>query len=198
MTGTETAQLRDGTEVIIRPMTTGDLESSLAFFVGLPEEDRACLRRDVTKMGVIQLRIREMQDGSVRRLVALVHDEIVADGAIELASYGWERHVGELRLIVAREYQRKGLGTVMAHSLYVLASSMGIEELVVKMMLSQSGARNIFRNLGFRDETVLHNFVKDTAGKRQDLILMRCDLGDLWRRYEEFVCESDLHAFRMY
>ena len=80
MTATESLKLRDGTEVLIRPMTTGDLEKSHAFFVALPEEDRICLRRDVTKLSVIQQRIQEMQDGIVKRLIALANDEIVADG----------------------------------------------------------------------------------------------------------------------
>ncbi|MCP5114642.1 MAG: GNAT family N-acetyltransferase, partial [bacterium] len=154
MTVQETVKLSDGTEAIIRPMKTGDLEKSLAFFTALPEEDRACLRRDVTKLNVIQQRIREMQDGVVKRLVALVDDEIVADAAIELASYGWEHHIGEVRLIVARPYQRKGLGMLMARALYNLAAGAGIEELVVKMMRSQTAARHIFWRLGFCDEVV--------------------------------------------
>ena len=198
MTARETVKLNDGTEVTIRPMSTDDLEKSLAFFTALPGEDRACLRRDVTRLSIIQQRIREMQEGVAKRLVALVDDEIVADGAIELATYGWEHHVGELRLIVARPLQRKGLGRLMARALYNLAAGSGIEELIVKMMSSQIGARRIFQRLGFRDDVVLHSYVKDGAGKKHDLILMRCDLEDLWRQFEEYVCESDLHAFRMY
>ena len=42
-------RLKDGTDVLLRSMTKDDLERSLAFFQGLPEEDRTYLRRDVTK-----------------------------------------------------------------------------------------------------------------------------------------------------
>jgi len=194
---TTTVKLKDGTEVLIRPMTSADLERSLAFFRALPEEDRACLRRDVTKLEVVQDRMREMEDGSVKRLVGLVGDEIVADGALELAHYGWERHVSELRLIVARPYQHKGLGVLMARALYEVADTAGIEQIVVRMMASQTAARSIFRKLGFRDEAVLDDYLKDCQGRKQDLLLMRCKLEDLWQQYEEYIHQLDGRGFEM-
>jgi ribosomal protein S18 acetylase RimI-like enzyme len=198
MSLTEHLKLNDGTEVTIRPMTRNDLEWSFEFFSGLPLEDRASLRRDVTKREILDDRIREMEHGSAKRLIALSGDKIVADGALELATFGWEQHVGEFRLIVAPSHQRKGLGRLMARALYGLAAGAGIDEIIVKMMPSQTAARDIFRRLGFREETVLKNYVIDTKGKKQDLIVMRCGLEDLWEQFEDFVYEADLHAFRMY
>jgi L-amino acid N-acyltransferase YncA len=181
MAVTNAAKLKDGTEVVIRPMTKDDLDRSLAFFRALPKEDRACLRRDVTKREIAEERVHEMEVGAVRRLVALIGDEIVADGALELSRSGWEHHVGELRIIVARTCQRKGLGVLMASALYELAASEDLEEIVVKMIESQAAARSIFSRLGFREEAVLYNFVRDTAGVRRNLVLMRCELEKLWR-----------------
>ncbi len=193
---TKTVKLKDQTEVLIRATTKDDFERSLAFFRALPEEDRIFLRRDVTKEEVIHERIREIAEGHAKRLVALVGDEIVADGAIELAGHGWEEHVGELRLIIARSYQRKGLGALMAAELYELAASAGVEEIVVRMMRTQTGAHGIFRRLGFYEEVLLPDFVKDLKGTKQDLILMRCNLKNLWSRLEEFFAESDLRGTR--
>jgi L-amino acid N-acyltransferase YncA len=197
MSATKTVTLKDQTEVLIRPMTHDDLEGSLAFFRALPEEDRACLRRDATTPEVAQERLREMDEGQVKRLVALVGGKIVADGALELASYGWEQHVGELRLIVDPRYQGRGLGMLMARALYDLAASTGIEQLVVKMMACQTVARSIFRKLGFHQEAVLHGYVRDCQGRKQDLILMRGELEDLWRQFEEYIYQLDVHGFEM-
>ena len=190
-------KLKDQSELLIRPMTRDDLEASLAFFRALPEENRLSLRRDLTIREVIEHRIREMEADTVERLVAVAEDEIVADGAIEYSRFGWERHVAELRLFVATAYQRKGLGMLMAGALYELARSAGIEEIVVKMMITQTAARRIFRRLGFREEVVLRDYVKDMLGKRRDLILMRCRLEGLWHEYEEYVHETDMRSFRM-
>ena len=190
-------KLKDNQEVLIRPMKREDLEGSLAFFRALSEEDRLSLRRDSTTREVIEERIREMEKGAVNRLVAVADKTIVADGALGLSRFGWERHLAELRLIVATPYQRKGLGMLMAGALYDLAASAGIEEIVVRMMASQTAALRIFHKLGFHDEVVLRNYVKDMKGARKDLVLMRCRLEDLWQKYEDFVHETDRRSFEM-
>ena len=175
MIAASTVKLKDGTEVLIRPMVSDDLHRSHAFFCALPPEDRGCLRRDVTQLEVVKERMHEMEAGAVRRMVAVVGDEIVADGALELSRSGWEQHVGELRIIVARPYQRQGLGLIMASTLYDLAESDDLEELIVKVIDTQVAARSIFRKLGFREEAVLNNFVK-AGGAKRNLVLMRCEL----------------------
>jgi len=190
-------KLKDSKEVLIRGMQRGDLEASFAFFRALPEENRLSLRRDLSIREVIEERIREMEEGAVKRLVAVVDDKIVADGALEFSHFGWERHIAELRLFVATPYQRKGLGLLMAGALYDLAGSAGIEEIVVKMMATQTAAIRIFTKLGFRHEVVLREYVKDMKGTRRDLVLMRRRLEDLWQKYEDFVHESDMRSFRM-
>ena len=190
-------KLKDGREVVIRQMHGGDLDRSLAFFRGLTEEDRLSLRRDVTVREVVQQRIQEMETGTARRLVAVVGEAIVADGALEFSNFGWERHVAELRLYVAPAYQREGLGMAMAGALCDLASSSGIEEIVVKMMSSQNAALRIFQKLGFHEEVKLRDYVKDLKGNRRDLVLMRCPLQEIWRKYEDYVHETDMRSFRM-
>jgi L-amino acid N-acyltransferase YncA len=190
------ARLKDGTGIVIRPMTEDDVEKSWAFFKKLPQEDRAYLRVDVTKRRVVEKRIRDMRSGVVKRLVALTGDEIVADGALELAGAGWKEHMAELRLIVARPYQRKGVGMLLARELYSLASAENVEEVVVKMMAPQVAARHIFEKLGFKDKAVLPSYVKDIAGRKQDLIVMRSELGALWRELEEQMALSDWQRTR--
>ena len=138
-----------------------------------------------------------MEEGTVKRLVAVAAVTIVADGALELSHFGWERHIAELRLLVATPYQHKGLGMLMAGALYDVAASAGIEEIVVKMMSTQTAALRIFQKLGFRQEAVLRDYVKDMKGNRKDLVLMRCPLQDLWQKYEDFVHETDMRPFRM-
>lgn len=193
---TKTVKLKDQTEVLIRTMTPDDFEKSLAFFRALPEEDRIFLRRDVTKAEVIKERIREIEQGSAKRLLAVVDDEIVADGALEFPVHGWEKHVGGLRLIIARPYQRKGLGSLMARELYQLAGDAGVEEILVRMMRPQVGARRVFEKMGFREEAVLLKYAKDHEGRKQDLILMRCDLEGLWKQMEESIWETDWRGYR--
>lgn len=183
--------LKDGTSVVIRPMTAEDLDRSVAFFQSLTAQDRLYLRHDVTRREEVEVRIQAMQAGRARRLVALQEDRIIADAALELESASWKQHVGEIRLIIANPYKRKGLGMLMARELYSAAVEAEVEEIIVRMMRPQLAARSIFRKLGFQEVTLLGDYVKDAEGRKQDLILMRCDLEGLWQRLEHVIADRD-------
>lgn len=186
------ARLKDGTEILVRPLRIGDIDRSFAFFQALPEEDRAYLRIDVTKRGVVERRISSaLRSDNLTRIVALVGDEIVADGGLEIGGDEWDRHVGELRVVVAHPFQRRGLGTIMMRELYAEAASQKVQEIVVRMMRPQKAAWAICHKLGFQEEVMLHDYLKDLSGHKQDLILMRCDLEELWQRMEDYIERSD-------
>lgn len=192
----KTVSLKDGREVVIRTMRRDDADMSHAFFLDLPRKDRAYLRNDVTQREVVERRIRAMRAGNLKRLVSVTDGKIVADGTLILDSFEWKRHVGELRLIVAKPYQRKGLGTLMARELYALAASEKVEEVIVKMMEAQTGAIRIFTKLGFREQARLPDYVKDLSGKLHDLVVMRCDLEELWQELESYMAHSDWQRTR--
>ena len=53
-----------------------------------------------------------------------------------------------------------------------------------------------FRKLGFHEETVLPDYVRDLEGHKQDMILMRCDLQALWSELEDFISTWDWQRTR--
>lgn len=183
--------LKDGTKIIVRAMKYDDIELSLDFFESLKEKERRFLRMDVTRKENVKKRIEQIKSGQVRRIVATCKDKIIADGALELSHHGWEEHIGEIRIIVADDFQKKGLGMIIARELYHFAASEKLEEIVVRMMRTQIGAKKIFRKLGFHEEIILPDHVKDLKGKSHDLIIMRCNLKELWKEMEIFFQISD-------
>ncbi len=188
--------LKDGTKVKIRELKVKDLDRLMKFFSSLPPEDRKYLRIDVTKRDVVQRRIELTKEGNVIRLIALHNDEIIADGALELSGEEWRKHQGELRVIVARPFQHKGLGMIMVRELYFLAVEKNVDQAVVKMMRPQVAAQRIFRKLGFREELLIPDYVRDMAGKKQDLIIMTCDIKELWKELEHFYTDTDWQRCR--
>jgi L-amino acid N-acyltransferase YncA len=189
-------KLKDGTEVLIRELSVDDVGLSASFFAELPEEDRAYLRTDVTDRAVVESRIRAMDDNSIIRLVAVADGKIVADGSLESEGQGWKAHIAELRLIVAGPYQHRGMGKLLARELYLLAAGNKVEEIVVKMMGPQKRARTIFKKLGFSKDARFEDYVKDIHGIKHDLIIMRCDLEDLWRKLGDHMASSDWQRMR--
>ena len=67
--------LKNNRDVLIREMRPDDFERSYEFFRELPSEDRMYLRHDVTRRDIVQRRIKDMEYGRVRRLVAIAGDE---------------------------------------------------------------------------------------------------------------------------
>lgn len=188
--------LKDGTEVVVRPMHRNDVDRSFQFFLGLPEEDRKYLRSEVTRREIVEGRIRKMAAGQVMRLVALRGADIVADGSLEELNSSGEPDEREIRLIVARPYRRQGLGMLMARELYALALSVKAERLLARMMSTQAAAQSIFKRLGFRDVEVIPRGTLDRAGSWQDLVVMRCDLTAMGQKLEEFFAMSDWQRAR--
>jgi N-acetylglutamate synthase-like GNAT family acetyltransferase len=171
--------LKDGTVVLLREPKMDDVEGSLKFFRNLPPEDRRYLRTDVTRRDVIERRIRQATEGRVHRVIALVHDQIVADGALERSDETWRRHMGEIRVVVAREFQHRGLGKLIIADLHSTAQQQGVEKVVAKMAAPQAGARKIFEKLGFHMDSVLPDYIKDANGKPQSLVVMSCSLDEM-------------------
>lgn len=188
--------LKDGRAVTIRTMRPDDVQRSFEFFCGLPEEDRKYLRVDVTRRDLVERRTLEAGERGIRRLVAVHDDAIVADGALELEGHGWGDNVAEVRLIVGRAWQRLGLGMLVARELFHLASSHRVDRIVVRLMRPQAGAHRIFKRLGFNEEFLIPEHVRDQSGVWQDLIIMRCPLEKLWRDLEDQAANGDWQRAR--
>jgi RimJ/RimL family protein N-acetyltransferase len=192
----KTLTVKDGRQVTVRHLHPSDVEPSYEFFCALPEEDRKYLRVDVTRRRMVERRTTEVDRSRTERLVVVHDDEIVADGALELEGHGWGDNVAEIRLIVARDWQRTGLGTLLARELFHLASQYRVDRIMARLMRPQEGAHRIMKRLGFSEEFLIPEHIRDQDGTWQDLIIMRCPLEDLWRDMESAFETSDWRRHR--
>jgi L-amino acid N-acyltransferase YncA len=194
----KTVQLRDGTEILLRPLQEDDLERSHRFFVSLPEEDRLFLRMDVTQIENVRIRMEESDAREHWRLVALDGDEIVADATLYQPRYGWMRHTAELRCIVARPYQGRGLGSVLFDELYQEATRRKVEKLYGMVVPEQHAAVRIAESLGFQTEVVLPDHMRTLRGELVDVAVMTVNIKKLWRRLEDLMHAMDGHGRERY
>jgi RimJ/RimL family protein N-acetyltransferase len=145
-----------------------------AFYKGLPEEDRLFLRDDVTRDEVVDRWFAELNYERVLPILAFNEDqsEVVASATLHRYPQGWQRHVGEIRIVVAHPYQHRGLGTIMVRVLVTEAHKAGLDKLVAAMMTDQTLARKAFSRLGFMPEGTLKDHVMDLKGYTHDMIIM--------------------------
>ena len=183
--------LKYGTTVILREPTLDDVERSLRFYRSLPPEDRRFLKHDVTKHDVVLRRIQQTMEGTIHRIFALVEDDIVADGTLEFSQDIWRRHLGEIRVVVARKFQRRGLGKLIISDLYNTAKRRGVEKIVAKMAAPQKASRKIFERLGFHVDSLLPEYIKDADGTLQSMVIMSCTLDELSEELRGFYKNDD-------
>jgi RimJ/RimL family protein N-acetyltransferase len=181
--------LRDGTSILIRPLDPEDGPALLEFFRGLPEQDRQYLRDDVTKEEWLERFLRRIDHQTLVPLVAEHEGQIVGSGNLYRSAYGWTKHVAEIRVSVARDLQRKGLGTAIARVLVRHAINIGVEKMVVHVVDNQFGATRAFERLGFRQEAILKAHVKDIYGHKRDLVVLSNDVSHLWEKMEAMVAD---------
>lgn len=183
----KTKRLKDNVNIILRPLIREDKDELLRFYKNLPEKDRLFLKYDVLKEENIQKRIDNINYSEELPIITLFENTIIGDATLYKATYGWSRHIGEIRVVVAREYQKKGLGTLLAKELVDKAMNMGIDKITAEMAEEQFSAIKAFSKLGFVQEAILKDFVMDLRGAKHNLVIMSNDVSQLWKKMEEML-----------
>ena len=172
----KTGVLKDGSRVILRPMVREDRDKLLEFFRGLDEIDLLFLRSDVRNPAVIDHWVNNIDYQKVFPLLAEANGRIVGDATLHMHKVGWKRHLGTIRLVVAKDYQDKGLGTLLINEIVELAGEFGLEKLVAEIHFQAAKALTTFKKAGFSVKAVFEDLVKDPQGHNSDLVVMVCDV----------------------
>jgi RimJ/RimL family protein N-acetyltransferase len=187
----EKVTLRGGTDVLIRSMQKEDGPALHGLFKALPAEDRLYLRDDVAADDFMDRYLERIAGGEMVPLVAVSEDKIVGNASLYRHQHGWTTHVGQIRMAVARPFQRKGLGTELARALVKLAMRQGVDKLVAEVADNQAGAKKAFGKLGFLPEAVLKGHVKDALGRKHDLCILSNDVSHIWEAMASLASEYE-------
>ena len=160
----------------LRPMAPEDGPGLLAFAGQLPPHDIMFMRRDITQQAGIDQWIRDLKSGHIHSVLAEDEFGIVGYSTIHLNDLAWSAHVAEMRVTTAERSRGFGLGRLLTREAFNIAMSLGIEKIVARMTTDQTGARALFHELGFQNEALLKDHVKDRNGARHDLLLMACEV----------------------
>jgi len=180
-------KLKNQGKVTLRLLEEKDMELLIEFFQSLPLEDRLFLRSDVLKRENILKRFGQLNYQKTFPVIALARQRIIAIGTLFRSEFGWKRNLGEIRAVVAKEYQRQGLCTILVRELFFYALTTNLFKLQAEIMEAQHTARATFERMGFHKEAVLKKQVTDINGKRQNLVIMSLDIEELWFLMEDFI-----------
>ncbi len=184
-------KLKDNAVITLRPMVKEDESKLLEFFRCMPDEDRLFLKEDVTRPEVIHRWVEEMNYDRVLPILAERSGKIIGDATLHTYDSGWMRHVGEIRCVVAREYQRRGIGVLLIRELLDEAAHRGLRRIQTQFLDNQIGAVQAFERVGFLREAVLKKMAEDLSGKEHDIIIMTNNVSELWQKMEDLILDKE-------
>ena len=143
---------RGGASLHIRPITAGDRERLAAAFDALSERSRQ-LRFLAPKPRLSSAELTYFTDVDHRTHEALVAVEPASDRIVGVARYATlagARDTAEVALVVADEWQGRGIGTRLMNDLRERAIENGLARLVATTLHDNRAARVVLRRAGFR------------------------------------------------
>lgn len=168
----KTVQLKDGSQVTLRPLRSTDEKNFHEFFCAVPETERLLFKHRVTDPAVIRDWCQRIDYGRILPLLALQGDKIIADASLHQQLGGWKRHIGRISVVVHPVHRAKGLAKILVGQLIDIARNVGLEKLEAEFMGEQAAARRVFAELGFHEMLVLPDYVKDMQAISHDYVLM--------------------------
>lgn len=175
-----------GRQITLRLMEAEDGARLLEFARSLPQHDLLFLRRDITTSQGIEAWLRDIREGNMHSILAEDGGAVLGYSSLYRNDFNWSRHVAELRVLVGSEARNTGLGRLLTREAFNVALAIGVEKVIGRMTLDQTGARTVFEELGFRPEALLKNEVKDRNGKKHDVLLVSCDVQEFLARREMY------------
>jgi N-acetylglutamate synthase-like GNAT family acetyltransferase len=169
--------LQDGFSFILRPMAKLDEDALYRFFVSLADDDRKYLRNDTQSRVVIEKWCRELDYEKVLPILAEKEGKIIANATLHRETHGWSKHIGEIRMTIAPEYQQKGMGSLLVKEILQLAREAGLERVTAWVVTSRVYVIRLFEQNGFVPISTLKNYVKSIHDKSyRDIVILVHDL----------------------
>ena len=169
------SELAGGT-LELAPLDAADRDQAFAFASTLSDQDLLFLSRDIREPKVLDAWLRQIEAGEIVSLAAKLDGVVVGTTAIVIDKLSFSAHVGELRVLVGGGARDIGLGRKLIQEAFLMGMDLGLEKLTARMTIDQDGAMKVFEELGFRQEALFQDHVKDSDGNKHDLVIMSQDV----------------------
>jgi RimJ/RimL family protein N-acetyltransferase len=171
----EMITLKDGTYVLLRPMVADDEHRLMEFYSAVSDEDLRYFRHAVKDPAVVRAWSEHLDYDRVLPVLALVKDRIVGSASLHFCE-GPKRHTAEIRLFMAKDFRRRGLGVKMIGTLVDLARKQGLAILMVEVIADETRVVKAFESQGFKLKATLDDSFMFPDGEVHDLLLLTLPL----------------------
>lgn len=168
--------------VTFRLMNAGDKNAILDLARRQSDRDRAFLRTDVTDPAAIDEWIANIHHGRTVTVLAEVDHRVVGYASLHHDEMLWTSHMGEIRVLVDRELRGERIAKRLVAEMFHIAREMKLDRVFCQIPGDQARVRNLFEELGFQSEAILHRWLMNAAGETHDLLIMTHSMDDFGGR----------------
>lgn len=168
----EMVTLKDGAYILLRPMTCEDKDRLIEYYGSVSDEDLRYFRDyQVKDPKFVEDWCNSLDYTKVLPLLALVKDRVVGSASLHFFE-GPKRHVGEVRLFLAKDFRKRGLGMKMIRALIDLARKNNLSILYGEIIADMTKVVKAFEQLGFKPQATLDDFFMFPDGECTDTVLV--------------------------
>lgn len=167
----EMVTLKDGVYILLRPMVAEDEAHLIEFYSAVGADDLRYFRHYVREPDTVREWCRNLDYGKVLPVLALAKDHVVGSASLHFFE-GPKRHIGELRLFLAKDFRGRGLGMRMIRATIEIARKQGLCILQVEVISEQTKVVKAFESLGFRSQATLDEYFLFPDGESRDVVFM--------------------------
>lgn len=171
----EMVTLKDGAYVLLRPMNGSDEKNLLEFYSAVSDEDMRYFRHYIKDAALIHNWCEHLDYSKVLPILAFVKDHVVGSASLHFHE-GPKRHIGEVRLFLAKDFRKRGLGMKMIKALIDLARKHGLSILQAEVIAEQTKVVKAFEMLGFKSHAILDDYFLFPDGDSRDVVFMTMPL----------------------
>ena len=149
--------LRDGARVLLRFLAPEDRQNLIDLFAPVNDDDLRYMRHNVRDAKLVGGWVDELDYDRVMPLLALVGERAVGNASLHFGA-GPARHRAEVRIFLAKDFRRRGLGSKMIQTLVELARRRNLYVLEVDSPTDRTHDIKAFQNEGFQMKCVFEDY----------------------------------------
>jgi RimJ/RimL family protein N-acetyltransferase len=167
--------LRDGARVLLRPLLKEDRQALLDFFLPISPEERRYMRHDVNDPAVITSWAENIDYEKVYPIVAVINDRIVGNATLHFND-GHARHRAEIRIFLAKDFRRRGLGSKLIHAIIEQARRRSLYLLEAQVISDQVNVIKALQKAGFETVCVFEDYYMLPDNELRDVVYLNMKL----------------------
>lgn len=163
--------LRDGARVLLRPLTPEDKGALLDFFLPVPYEERRFMRHNINDPEIVSNWALNPDYDKIFPLIAVIGDRIVGNATLHFGQ-GPARHRAEMRIFLAKDFRRRGLGSKLIQALVEIAKRRSLYILEVQTVTELVHDIKAMQKTGFEIKCTFDDHFMLPDGELRDIVYM--------------------------